>query len=107
MVDVTPEDMFLSISCPDLDFNSSEVFNTSGDVDEWEQLESTENEVRVTLTADVNHQLNMHLIVRVVSSHSSPPKGNEIVFSNLKNGISVEVTLKRFEGDFKCGNRFI
>ena len=45
--------------------------------------------------------------VRVVSSHSSSPKGNEIVFSNLKNGISVEVTLKRFEGDFKCGNRFI
>lgn len=62
MVDVTPEDMFLSISYPDLDFNSSEVFNTSGDVDEWEQLESTENEVRVTLTADVNHQLNMHLM---------------------------------------------
>ena len=109
MVDDSPEDLFLSISYPDLDFNASRVLHTITDVKAWEMfhMESNENEVQVTLTVDIDmtfpappkvHGSPPEYVpdVRVESSPTSAPnKGNKIVFANLKNGFSVEIKLRK------------
>lgn len=101
--------VYLSISYPDLDFNTSRVLHTIEDVKAWEMfhMESIENKMRVTLNFDVDKTLptppKVHgsppdyvPSVRVKSSPSSPRrKGNKIVFTNLKNGFSVEIKLRK------------
>ena len=101
--------VYLSISYPDLDFNTSRVLHTIEDVKAWEMfhMESIENRIRVTLNFDVDKKLpippKVHGSppdyvpkVRVKPSPTSPrKKGNRIVFFNLKNGFSVEIKLRK------------
>ena len=106
--------IYLGISYTDLDFryadqSESRKLELASDVDgdELFEMESGENEVRVTLNAFVQKTLpetpKVHGSppdyaprVRVESSSPHPPnKGNIIVFANLKNGFSVEVKLKK------------
>ena len=108
IVGETLEELFLSISYPDLDFNASRVLNTISDAKAWElfHMESTENKVQVSLTNDVGMNFPTPKVhgsppdyvpsVRVDSSPTSPPnKGNTIVFANLKNGFSLEIKLRK------------
>ena len=109
MVGDSHEDLYVSISYPDLDFPASRVLHTITDVKAWEMfyMESTENEVQMTLAEDVDKDfaappkvhgspLDYVPIVRVESSPTSPPnRGNRIVFANLKNGFSVEIKLRK------------
>lgn len=102
-------DLYLSISYPGLDFPALRVLHTITDIKAWEMfyMESTENEVQVTLTEDVDKDFaappKVHgsppdyvPSVRVESSPTSlPNKGNKIVFANLKNGFSVEIKLRK------------
>ena len=89
MIGDSHTELYLSISYPDLDFNSSKVLHTLEDVGAWEMFhtESTENEVQVTLAADVDKTFPTPVVhgsppdyvpsVRVESSPLSPPhKGN-------------------------------
>ena len=101
--------LYLSISHPDLDFNTSKVLHTIEDVKAWEMfhMESIENKIRVTLNFDVDKILptppKVHgsppdyvPSVRVKSSPSSPRrKGNKIIFDNMQNGFSVEIKLRK------------
>ena len=108
MVVESETELYISISYPDLDFNTSTELRTLGNVGALElfHMESTENEIQVTLAADVNETFPTPVVhgsppdylpsVRVESSPSSPPnKGNKIIFANLKNGFSVEINLTK------------
>ena len=109
MVADVEKELYLSISYPDLDFNSSKALHSLKDVQAWElfHMESSENQVQVTLTVDVEmifpappkvHGSPPEYVpdVRVESSLTSPPnKGNKIVFYNLQNGFSVEIKVKK------------
>ena len=69
MASKSQTELYISISFPDLDFDTKAVLDTQSDVGPRERfrMESKENEVQVTLTADVditirrflymNHQL--------------------------------------------------
>ena len=101
--------VYLSISYPDLNFPLGKVLKSASDVKVRElfHVESNEMEIEVTLRRDVEKCLpNQPKVsrlttdyvprVRVESSPTSPPgAGNKLVFSNLKNGFSVEVKLKK------------
>ncbi|KAJ7375437.1 hypothetical protein OS493_002204 [Desmophyllum pertusum] len=111
MVEENANELYLSISYPDLNFpaDGSKVLKTSNDVKKRElfEMESDEIQVKVTLRNHVNKLLpvlpKVHgspvgyvPTVRVESSASSPPnKGNKIIFANLKNGFSVEIKLNK------------
>ena len=110
MVEDNPTTLYLSISYPDLNFPVTEQLKTSGDVDAEElyQLESGEVQIEVTLAVNVDKTVDQSLVtvhgspagyvprVNVKSSDKSPSgQGNKIVFSNLKNGFSVEVELNK------------
>ena len=112
MVEENANELYLSISYPDLNFpaDGSKVLKTSNDVKKRElfEMESDEIQVKVTLR---NRHVNKLLpvlpkahgslvgyvpTVRVESSASSPPnKGNKIIFANLKDGFSVEIKLNK------------
>ena len=103
------EELFLSISYPDLNFPSSKVLQTSGDVKARElfRMESEEIQVEVTLARVVSTTLpelpKVHGSptdyvprVRVIGTVAEKPsRGNKLVFANLKNGFSVEVKLTK------------
>ena len=109
MAEENSRELYLSISYPDLNFPGSKVLKTSSDVSTRElyDIESSEIQVKVTLTRQVSTvhtvQTKVHgspagyvPSVRVDRSPKSPPnKGNILVFTNLKNGFSVEVKLKK------------
>ena len=108
VLDLTRE-LYLSISYPDLDFNTTTTLHTLKDVGAMEMFHmvSNDNEVQVTLAFDVDDTFPTPVVhgsppgyaanVRVESTSSSPRpnKGNKIVFLNLKNGFSVEVKLTK------------
>ena len=108
MASESQTELYISISFPDLDFDTSAVLDTLSDVGPRERfhMESNENEVEVTLTVDVDSNIqsvfvhgspaDYEPVVQVNSSSSSPPnKGNKIIFTNLKNGFSVEIKFKK------------
>ena len=100
-------ELYISISFPDLDFDTKAVLDTQSDVGPRERfrMESKENEVQVTLTltADVDITIpsifvhespaDYEPVVRVNSSSASPNRGNKIIFTNLKNGFNIEIKL--------------
>ena len=107
--------VYLSISYPDLNFPFSKVIKSSSDIKVRElfHMESNEMEIEVTLrvnveqcfaddTPKVNGSPTDYVPrVQVEASAESPPgTGNKIVFSNLKNGFSVEVKLEK--RDARC-----
>ena len=110
MTEENVRELYLSISYPDLNFPGPKVFKSSNDIKvrELYQIESSGIQVEVTLTRHVSTTLpelpkvrgspaaGYVPSVRVDSSPSSPPnKGNKLVFTNLKNGFSVEVKLTK------------
>ena len=110
MAEETVNFVYLSVSYPDLNFPLSKVIESSSDIKARElfQTESNEMELVVTLKNDVlkcspevlkvfGSPTGYVPHIRVESSSyygSGPYKGNIIVFSNLKNGFSVEVKFK-------------
>jgi len=109
MIDEDDMYVYLSISYPDLNFPVSNELKALRDIGDTEMfyMESKDVEVNVTLTTNVNKvvQTVVHGLpdghgyvpeVRVdpLSVHGSP-KGNKIVFANLKNGFSVEIKLSK------------
>ena len=109
MVVESRTELYLSISYPDLDFNTTTDLHTLKDVEPMEMFHvvSNENEVHVTLAFYVDKTFPTPVVhgspadyvptVRVDSKSSPSPtnKGNKIVFANLKNGFSVEIKLTK------------
>ena len=94
MASESQRELYISISFPDLDFDTKAVLDTQSDVGPRERfhMESKENEVQVTLTADVD------ITIPPVFVHGSPAdyepnRGNKIIFTNLKNGFNIEIKL--------------
>ncbi|XP_022801742.1 uncharacterized protein LOC111339361 [Stylophora pistillata] len=99
--------LYLSVSYPDLAFPNSDHLRTMEDIGvrEYYHVESQDISVTVVLRKRVHKSLPEQPVV-----HGSPPeylptvqvkstnptrrKGNKIVFTNLKNGFSVEVKLR-------------
>ena len=108
MVVESEMELYISISYPDLDFNTPTALHTLKDVGEMFHMVSNENEVQVTLVFHVDKTVPTPVVhgsppdyapnVRVDSTTSlSPPnKGNKIVFVNLKNGFSVEIKSRKY-----------
>ena len=105
MASESQTELYIRISFPDLEFDTKAVLDTQSDVGPRERfrMESKENEVQVTLTADVDitipsvfvHESSADYepVVRVNSSSASPNRGNKIIFTNLKNGFNIEIKL--------------
>ena len=109
MAEENTQEIYLSISYPDLNFPGSKVLRTSGDVKARElfRMESEEIQVEVTLARIVSTTLpelpKVHgsptdyvprvRVIRTVTE--KPSRGNKLVFANLKNGFSVEVKLTK------------
>lgn len=111
MIDEDDTNVYLSISYPDLNFPVSHELKALRDIGDTEMfyMESEEVEVNVTLRTNVDKTPPTPPVVHGlpdghgyvpeirVESLSSPgsPKGNTIVFANLKNGFSVEIKLRK------------
>ena len=111
MAEEFPEFLYLSVSYPDLNFPFSKVIKSFSDIKVRElfQMESNEMELVVTLRGDFlkcppevlkvfGSPPDYVPQIRVESSaypQADPNRGNVIIFSNLKNGVSVEVKLRR------------
>ena len=100
--------MSLSISSPDLNYNTTKVLNTSEDngINEYFYMRSQPVEISVYLTRLVvlqkllingkpvgKWQCNRYVVVNSNDMQNSITGGSEIVFKNLVNGESVEVFL--------------
>ena len=105
MASESQTELYISISFPELEFDTKAVLDTQSDVGPRERfrMESKENEVQVSLTADVDITIpsvfvhespaDYEPVVRVNSSSASPNRGNKIIFTNLKNGFNIEIKL--------------
>ena len=106
--------MSLSISSPDLNYNTTKILNTSKDngVNEYFYMRSQPVEISVYLTRPVliqkllingkpvdKLQYDHYVVVNSDGTQHTTAEENEIVFKNLVNGESVEVFLKTAMND--------
>ena len=106
--------MSLSISSPDLNYNTTKILNTSADngINEYFYMRSQPVEISVYLTRPVVLQkllvngkpvaklhYNHYVVVNSEGMQHKTTEENEIVFKNLVNGESVEVFLRKVKNN--------
>ena len=102
MASESQTELYIRISFPDLEFDTKAVLDTQSDVGPRERfrMESKENEVQVTLTADVDISIpsvfvhgspaDYEPVVRVNSSSASRKGGTKLFSQTLKMGSTLK-----------------
>ena len=102
MASESQTELYISISFQDLDFDTKAVLDTQSDVGPRERfrMESKENEVQVTLTADVDISIpsvfvhgspaDYEPVVRVNSSSASRKGATKLFSQTLKMGSTLK-----------------